>query len=200
MARERSTRAHDQVLDASLKLFSKRGIDSTSMDSIAGASGVSKATIYKHWSDKDALCLEVMARLHGLHEEPVFDSGDVRTDILALLNHRPPEHRSEEQTRMMPHLMAYAARNPAFGKAWRARVMEPPRARLIQLLQRAVASGELPADLDFDLSVALLMGPMMYRHVLNLIQVKSPENMPERVVDAFWKAHAWPRQKPSGKA
>ncbi|HJY08747.1 MAG TPA: helix-turn-helix domain-containing protein, partial [Bryobacteraceae bacterium] len=62
MARQRSTRAHDQVLDAALKLFSKRGIDSTSMDAIAGASGVSKATIYKHWPNKDALCLEVMAR------------------------------------------------------------------------------------------------------------------------------------------
>ena len=87
--------------------------------------------------------------MHGLHEEPVFDSGDVRTDIVALLSHRPPEQRSEQQTRMMPHLMAYAARNPAFGKAWRSRVMEPPRTRLVQLLKRAVASGELPADLDF---------------------------------------------------
>src|SRR6185503_11852637 len=113
---------HDQVLDAALKLFSKRGIDSTSMDAIAGASGVSKATIYKHWPNKDALCLEVMARLHGLHEEPVFNSGNVRADIVALLNHRPPEQRSEQQTRMMPHLMAYAASNPAFGKAWRSRV------------------------------------------------------------------------------
>jgi Transcriptional regulator len=196
MARQRSTRAHDQVLDAALKLFSKRGIDSTSMDAIAGASGVSKATIYKHWPNKDALCLEVMARLHGLHEEPVFNSGNVRADIVALLNHRPPEQRSEQQTRMMPHLMAYAARNPAFGKAWRSGVMEPPRARLIQLLKSAITSGELPADLDFDLSVALLMGPMMYRHVLSLIQGKSPENMPERVVDAFWKAYALPGQKP----
>jgi AcrR family transcriptional regulator len=190
MARQRSTRAHDQVLDAALKLFSKRGIDATSMDAIATASGVSKATIYKHWADKNALCLEVMARLHGLHEQPVCESCDVRTGIVALLSHRPPEQRSEQQARMMPHLMAYAASNPAFGKAWRSRVMEPPRTQLIQLLKRAVASGELPADLDFDLSVALLIGPRMYSYVLSLIQGKLPENMPERVVDAFWKAHA----------
>ena len=175
MAHQRSTRAHDQVLDGALKLFSKRGIDATSMDAIAEASGVSKATIYKHWADKNALCLEVMARLHGLHEQPVCESCDVRTSIVALLSHRPPEQHSEQQARMMPHLMAYAASNPVFGKAWRSRVMEPPRAQLIQLLKRAVALGELPVDLDFDLCVALLIGPMMYRHVLSLIQGKLPE-------------------------
>ena len=60
MARPRSAQAHKKVLDAAVQLFSERGIDATSMDAIAEASGVSKATIYKHWQDKDALCLEVM--------------------------------------------------------------------------------------------------------------------------------------------
>ena len=82
-------------MDAAVQLFSERGIDSTSMDAIAEASGVSKATIYKHWQDKDALCMEVMGYLHGLDEEPpVFDSGDLRADLIALLavsaGSRPP--------------------------------------------------------------------------------------------------------------
>ena len=141
MARLQSIRAHDQVLEAALKLFSQRGIDSTSMDAIAEASGVSKATIYKHWADKDALCLEVLARLHGIHEPPSFNSGDVRADIVALLSHRPSDKKSESQMRMMPHLMAYAARNPVSGVAWRKLVMEPPRNQLAQLLERAIAGG-----------------------------------------------------------
>lgn len=180
------------MLDAALKLFSERGIDATSMDAIAEASGVSKATIYKHWTDKDALCLEVLARLHGIHESPSFNSGDVRADIVALLSHRPSDKKSETQMRIMPHLMAHAARNPAFGMAWRRLVMEPPRNQLTQLLERAIAGGQLPADLDIDLSVALLMGPMMYRHVLSLIKADVPAEMPRRVVEAFWNAHAKP--------
>ena len=40
------------MLEASLSLFAKDGIDATSMDAIAEVSGVSKATIYKHWHDK----------------------------------------------------------------------------------------------------------------------------------------------------
>src|SRR5436190_10308764 len=138
MARTRSQRAHDDVLDAALRLFSERGIDATSMDAIADASGVSKATIYKHWPDKDALCLDVMRHLHGC--DPMLtedvDSGDLRADVVAILSHRPPAQQGEQRARIMPHLMAYAARNPAFGKVWQARVLNPPRARLTEVLRR----------------------------------------------------------------
>ena len=68
--------------------------------------------------------------------------------------------------------------------------MEPPRVELTRLLKRAVACGQLSPDLDYDLAVALLVGPMMYRHVLCLIDSKAPEDMPNRVVEAFWNAHA----------
>ena len=62
MARTPSLQAHASVLAAALELFCERGIDTTSMDAIAEKSGVSKATIYKHWADKAALCLDVLAR------------------------------------------------------------------------------------------------------------------------------------------
>src|SRR5438034_7845011 len=115
MPRIRSARAHEQVLIAAQELFSERGIDGASMDAVAEASGVSKATIYKHWPDKDALCLEAMAHLCGQDQPPpVFDSGDVRADLIALLSHEPPRPYPDLQARIMPHLMAYAARNPTF--------------------------------------------------------------------------------------
>jgi AcrR family transcriptional regulator len=190
VARSRSTRAHQKVLDAALKLFAADGIDATSMDAIAAASGVSKATIYKHWRDKEALCLEVLATLHGLDEPPVTKTGDSRTDMIAVLSRRPEAHRSDLHGRLMPHLMAYAARNPEFGKAWRASMMRPARTRLTQLLRRAMAEGVFPADLNLDVSVALLMGPMIYRHVMALMDRKLPGDMAERVVDAFWRAYS----------
>ncbi len=187
MARGPSARAHNQVLDAAIELFSNRGIDNTSMDAISEASGVSKATIYKHWNDKDQLALDVLARLSG--DLPQFDSGDVKDDIVQLLSYRPPESRSELHNRMVPHFMARAARNPEFGAAWRARMMEPPRSRLLRMLKQAVAEGHLGKDLDPDLAVAQLLGPMMYRHVLQLSKAKLPEDMAKRIVDSFWKAY-----------
>lgn len=187
MPRPRSTRAHQKVLDAALKLFAADGIDATSMDSIAAASGVSKATIYKHWHAKEGLCLEVLASLHRLDEPPAARSGDGRTDMIAVLSRQPTRH-NDLCARLMPHLAAYSARNPEFGKAWRALMMRPARLALIQLLRRCIAEGSLPPDLDLDVSVALLMGPMIYRQVMPLMDRKLPEDMAERVVDAFWRA------------
>src|SRR5271165_7561064 len=126
MVRRRSAEAHDKVLNAAVELFAERGIDATSMDAVAEASGVSKATIYKHWPDKDSLALEVMAYLYGLDEEPpVFDSGDFRADLIAQLQYEPAADRKAMRERITPHLIAYASTNRAFGVAWRARVVEP---------------------------------------------------------------------------
>jgi AcrR family transcriptional regulator len=205
VARPRSERAHERVLEAATTLFGERGLDATSMDAIAEASGVSKATIYNHWPDKDALCLEVMTRVYGVDRPPAAASAspDVRAAIIALLAQQPfgggAERPAilladpaiiEQAMRMRMHLMAYAARNPAFGQAWRTRVFDPPRLRLTELLERAIAEGQLPPTLDRDLAVALLLGPMMYRHVLTLARADAPGNLAEQVVDGFWRAHA----------
>ena len=190
MARTRSARAHQKVLDAALELFANQGIDATSMDAVSEAAGVSKATIYKHWPDKKALCLEALARAHKVDELPEFDSGDLRRDLLAFLEYRPAEEYDEMRRRLMPHFMAYAARNPAFERAWRARVMEPPRERLRQLLERGVKEGALPKDYDLELGMALLLGPMMYRFALGPDVTKLPRDLPRRVLDSFWKANA----------
>ena len=137
MARPRSAQAHKKVLDAAIQLFCDRGIAATSMDAIAETSGVSKATIYKHWPDKDRLCLEVMGYLHGLDEEPtVFDSGDYRTDLIAQLQHQPAPDRKALREKIAPHMIAYAATNQVLGSAWRSLVVEPVRIALTNIVKQ----------------------------------------------------------------
>lgn len=187
MARPLSKSAHEAVLAAALKLFATDGIDATSMDAIATEAKVSKATVYKHWRNKEALCLEVLDRLFA---EPVpADTGDVRADIVALLKNQPQGCRHDLHSRLAPQLAAVARHNLDFGLAVRKRVLEPPRARLTELLRRAIKAGELRPDLDLDLSVALLLGPMAYRHAMSLMNVTWPGDMAERVVEVFWRTH-----------
>jgi AcrR family transcriptional regulator len=199
MGRPRSEQAHARVLDAAGRLFTDQGIDATSMDAIAEASGVSKATIYKHWPDKGSLCLEVMSSLHGAELlPPVQTSTDVRADIVAFLGRHPPKPRFELRARIMPHLMAYAVRRPAFGQVWRLRVLDPPRVQLVELLKRAVAEGELSPDLDIEAAAVALLGPMMYRNLLRLMGGSPPDNLAEFAVSTLWKAHGVrPRSRPT---
>ena len=198
--RPRSVRAHRSVLDAAVALFAERGIDGTSMDAIARASGVSKATIYKHWPDKEALALEMLDHLHRLDHWPDTESPDVIADITELLARKPSRRTAALRARIMPHLMAYASRHEGFHKKWRARLLEPTRQRLTRLLHRAIAEGRLPLGFDCHVGVALLLGPMLYQWMASMVGVSLPDDLPARVVDGFWRAHGVLQASPSAQS
>ena len=194
MPRTRSESAHKKVIDAALEMVAERGIDAASMDAIAAQSGVSKATIYKHWQNKEALLLEMMATLAGIADRPKFDTGHIRADIVAVLAHRPKENPAMRE-RILPHFAAYAATHPEFGTAWRNISMEPPRRELKHLILKGIQEGELSGDLDMDLCLAVLLGPVLYWHIFLRKTAGDPKALAEGVVDLFWRAFGSPRRK-----
>jgi AcrR family transcriptional regulator len=167
MARIRSVDAHNRVLDAALELFVERGIESTTMDALAAVSGVSKATIYKHWPEgKEPLLMELLLTVSGAAKEvDERDTGDLYLDLARVLTDKPRDDRPEDKNRLMPQMIAYSATHTEFGKAWRARVMEVPRRRLRRILQQAMQDGRLPKTLDLNICYALLIGPLMFLHI-----------------------------------
>ncbi|MGA8743131.1 MAG: TetR/AcrR family transcriptional regulator [Terracidiphilus sp.] len=201
MARSRSIEAHEKVLTAALGLFAERGIEATSMDAIAQTSGVSKATIYNHWADKEALLLEVMLMVNGLDREPEdIDSGDLQRDLTTVLTRKPPDKFDAARNRMTPSLIAYSAVHPEFGKAWRHRVMEPPRQCLKRVLRRGMSRGLLPSNLDLEAAMALLLGPMLYAHVFHKEQHPNAPDLGPVTAQAFWRAHSQVREQRMEKA
>jgi len=197
MARKKSAAAHKKVLEAAMRLFAGRGIDNTTMDAIAEESGVSKATIYKHWRDKDDLFLDTLSYLHGADEPPPdFDSGDFRADLIAQLNYQPAQHRREMIERIMPHLIAYSARDRVFAEHWKARILERPRYQMREMLLRGIKRKQLVKTLDPEIGIALLIGPMFYRRVFeNRFGYKLPSDLSIHVVNAFLAAYGVPMRK-----
>lgn len=187
MPRPPSTQAHEAVLATALKLISDDGIEGTSVDAISEASGVSKATIYKHWKNKEALCLEAIGRLKP--DLPVFHTEQPRADAVALLKHLARSQKPEALGRIWPRIMTYAASHPEFARAFRAHIFEERHAQISDLLRRAISQGELASSLDVDLAVDLLIGPVMYRRFM---QEDVSPSFSERVVDAYWRSHAPP--------
>ena len=86
MARTRSSEVHNRTILAALKLFSERGFDAASMDAIAAEAGVTKATLYNHWADKEALMMAVMLYVNGVNREREdVDTGNLKEDIAIVL-------------------------------------------------------------------------------------------------------------------
>ena len=190
MTRPRSKEAHERVLRAALTLFGERGIDATSMDAIAQTSGVSKATIYNHWTNKEVLLIDVMLMVNGLDRDPEdVDSGDLCHDLATVLSRRPPDQFDTARERMMPTMIAYSAVHHEFGEAWRHRVMEPTRNCLRRILRRGIKRGLLPASLDADAAIVLLLGPMIYGHVFYREVAKRPFDFGNLAAESFWRAY-----------
>jgi AcrR family transcriptional regulator len=184
MPRTRSESAHLKVLEAAIELVAAHGVDATSMDAIARRSGVSKATIYKHWKDKDALLLELLGHITGIHKRPTFDTGDIWADMVAVLRYQPPEHK-EARERILPHLIAYSARHEVFGMTWRNMVMEPPRRELATLIAKGIAAKKLQARIDRDVVLALLIGPLLYAKMFAKRSPEEAKKIAEAAVHAF---------------
>ncbi|MGK5114458.1 MULTISPECIES: TetR/AcrR family transcriptional regulator [unclassified Geodermatophilus] len=76
--------ARDQAIAAAvLEVLGRDGYAALTMDAVALAAGVGKATIYRRWSSKSELLLGVMDVLGELIVAP--DTGTLREDMLGLL-------------------------------------------------------------------------------------------------------------------
>ncbi|MBO6902576.1 MAG: TetR/AcrR family transcriptional regulator [Rhizobiaceae bacterium] len=87
---KRSSRKRLAILDAATEVFLRDGYLGTSMDEIATLSSVSKQTVYKHFSSKEALFVEIVSSLtdrtgDAVHAEmpPMQEAGDVATYLEA---------------------------------------------------------------------------------------------------------------------
>src|SRR3954465_13158642 len=62
MGRGRADINRERVLDATVGLLVRLGVDRTTLDDVARAAGVSKTTVHQRWGGRDALLLAVLRR------------------------------------------------------------------------------------------------------------------------------------------
>jgi AcrR family transcriptional regulator len=61
-------KSRETILDTASKLFYKHGYKATGVDAIAKAAGITKATLYHHFVNKDALIEEVLKYFSDHHK------------------------------------------------------------------------------------------------------------------------------------
>ena len=109
MARAKTVR-RDRILDAAESLFARVGLRSATMEAIAAASAVSKATLYAYFPDKMAVFSAMASRL----------ANDMETGVLAAL-----EEKGSLVDRLSNALMA------KHGRAFDAAIGSPHRLELL---------------------------------------------------------------------
>jgi AcrR family transcriptional regulator len=176
--RPRSTKADAAILDAARALISRLGTANLSMDAVAEEAGVSKATIYRRWPSKTAL---VLAALESATDPiPAVDTGSVHDDLVAMTRAIAAKSQTPGYAALLAEVMAEARRNPEFARVHQAFV-SARRAPFVAALRRAVKRGELPADLDVDMTIDCISGPMLLRMLTENRPLAS--DLPARIID-----------------
>jgi AcrR family transcriptional regulator len=160
--RPRSERARQAILRAAADLLLDEGTAQVSMDAVAERAGVSKATIYRWWPSKERLALDALLQWSATGSSP-RDTGSLRSDLLALVRPWVREIRRRPFARVIAALLTEAQSDPAFAEDYRRHFVEQRRAPMRAAFERAIARGEVPADLDVEVALDLIYGPVYHR-------------------------------------
>jgi AcrR family transcriptional regulator len=158
--RPRSERATQAILRAAIDGLAEDGFEGLTMEGVAERAGVGKATVYRRWESKGSM---VRAAVESFVSEiAIPDTGSVREDLLTLEREAVALYRGKPG-RVMPGLVSAMAVHPELARSVREDFLRARRGALRTVLERGTERGELRADIDMELTLDFLGGPLFYR-------------------------------------
>ena len=162
--RPRSEDARKAIHRSTLRLLQETGFPDLSIEAIAADADVGKATVYRWWPNKASLVAEAFSR--SADEELRFpNTGSVRDDVGIQMKHLVRVLRGR-RGRIVAALIGGGQSDPELIQAFRDRYMMPRRQEAYQTLRRGISRGELPEDLDLDLTLDTLYGSLYMRFLI----------------------------------
>lgn len=160
--RPRSEVAHQAILESARELLIEEGFTRLRLEHVALRAGVGKATIYRRWPSKEALCLDLLMEL----SQPYLatpDLGDTRAELEAVTGNVLRAISGTDFGPVIQALLSQIAGNPALGDPFRASVVQSRRREVARVVALGVARGDLRSDVDPDIVTELLLGPLYFR-------------------------------------
>ena len=147
-----------EILEAAQRCFVRSGFHQTSMQEICTEAGMSPGNLYRYFPSKEALIAGIAERDRA-EVAAQFASADLSQGLFAVIEGLAHHHfavRPTEQVLLCTEVMAEARRHPDI-----ARISESfdvdVRKWLRELFEAAAARGDIPADVDFDGVITMLM-------------------------------------------
>jgi AcrR family transcriptional regulator len=154
----------EAITSAVVEEMAVKGYHGMSMDSVARTAGVGKSAIYRRWSSKEEMTVDVISSLI-VFDGVDIDNGTLLDDLRQALGEMHA-WLSDRRIRMIyVDLLANGMRNPVLADALTTHIGLPRRARGMRILDRAVARGELPDSIDREMVLDLIGAPVFWRLV-----------------------------------
>lgn len=181
----RIVRSRAAALAAVRELLVERGLPGVTHVEVASRSGVGRTTLYRHWPDVAAMLQDAMAEVVvAAQPEP---TGDLHRDLLDLLGGTRRLLHDSASERAMRTFIERSGVDTSFTEL-KESMYRSGTASLRQILDDAIRRGDLPADLDSDLAVDQLVGPLFFRRLLANRDITT--KYVRELVDSFIETHA----------
>lgn len=178
--RPRSAAAERAILDAVVALLEAgEPLAGLSIERIARTAGVGKATIYRRWSGKEELFVDVLRAIEP--PDPTVSGTAGLDDLRLLLESLRRRGLAQRSSVLLHNVFAQMKSHPKLWEAYHCTVIGPRRAAMLAAVRRAVEAGELRDDLDIDFMDDLFLGPMLVRTV-HRPDAPLPEDLADQVI------------------
>jgi AcrR family transcriptional regulator len=181
-ASRRSERARRAILEAADDLLVENGFANLTIEAIAARAGVGKQTIYRWWPSKAAVLMDALGEDLVEHLTPA-DRDGVEAAIREHLGALARFLAVSEAGAVYCALVGQAQHDPEMASTFRNEYLRPLRERELAILERGVARGELRPDLDLELALDQLVGPIHHR--LLVTGERADRAFVDRLVDQF---------------
>jgi AcrR family transcriptional regulator len=180
--RPRSAEADQAIVRAALELLVADGYRALTMEKVRERSGVGKATLYRRYGSKEELVRGVVEHMHQQLPVPE-DSGSLQGDFAAVARQALLNAQSTRFATFMPRVLAEVAHIPELQAIFYDALVQPRRDTLEAILRRAIERGEIRADVDVELAIDVLAGPMIYKVIITGGDLERMAGMPARVLE-----------------
>lgn len=166
-----------------------------SIERIARTAGVGKATIYRRWTGKEELFVDVLREIEP--PEPDVSGAGGLGDLRVLLESMRTRGLAQRSSVLLHNVFAQMKSHPMLWAEYHRTVIAPRRAAMLAAVGRAVEAGELRGDTDVELMDDLFLGPMLVR-TIHRPDAPLPEDLADRVIRLLIEGLA-PRPAASGR-
>jgi len=157
----RGPKVRAAVLAAAVDELSEHGYAAFTVDNVAQRTGVHKTTIYRRWSDRDALIADALADSVAA-EIPIPDTGSIEGDLNALARSLVTWISNPSGRAVLAVMLANAAGQPSPPAPTRHAFRDRIR-KALPVVTRAVERGELPSGTDPAELIKTLVAPIYLR-------------------------------------
>lgn len=154
------------MLNATAALIEEVPYPRLTIEAIAARAGVGKQTIYRWWPSRGAIVFDSLLERSGGADASLPDSGDLQADLSAFLRASADEMASPSTGAFLRAVTVEILQDDGVAQQYRDRLLTPQRSAVRRRLAVSQDAGMLRDDLDLDVLVECLLGPLVGRWLL----------------------------------